>query len=88
MKNNTVQWLLRVPGRKKGYIAVLTVIQMTVSMSGVLYALLLRKIVNSAVDRDLGTFKHYVVLIIALIAAQIALNAVIRWLAELSRATF
>ena len=88
MKNNTVQWLLRVPGRKKGYIAVLTVIQMTVSMSGVIYALLLRKIVNSAVGRDLEAFRHYVVLIIALIAVQISLNAVIRWLSELSRSTF
>ena len=87
MKNNTLQWLWRVPGRKKGLIAALIAVQAVTGGTGVLYALLLRNIVNSAVAHEGWTFRHSVLLMIGLIAVQLSLSAFIHWLNELSRAT-
>lgn len=47
-KGNAVKWLYAVPGRKKWYIAALMLVQSLGGASGVLYALLLRNIVDSA----------------------------------------
>ncbi len=44
MKHNAVNWLWRVTGRKKWYIAVLMIVQAVHGASGVLYALLLRNL--------------------------------------------
>ena len=87
MKDKTVQWLWQVPGRKKGYIAALTAIQILLGGYGVVYALLLRNIVNSAVSHDSRAFWHFVVFIVLLVLGQIALHAVVRWLNELSKST-
>lgn len=87
MNHKTLRWLWRVPGRKKGTIAALTLVQMLVGGVGVLYALLLRNIVNSAVAHDSAAFWHFVLLMVALIAALLSLSALIRWLSELSKAT-
>lgn len=56
--------------------------------SGVLYALFLRNIVDSATDHDRPLFWRNVVFTVLLVAAQIGIRAVIRWLNELSKATF
>lgn len=88
MKNNTVKWLYAVPEKKKLYILALTVVQALQGASGVLYALFLRGIVDSAVAGDSGGFWLNAVFIIALVLAQLSLSAIIRWLSELSRATF
>ena len=63
----------------------LTLIQGVSGGLGVLYALLLRNIVDSAVAHDSGVFRHNVILIIALVVLQISLSAVVRWLNELAR---
>ena len=84
--NNAAGWLWRVTGKKKGYILFLTLVQAVSGGLGVLYALLMRNIVDSAVGHDAAAFWRYVMLIIALVAAQISLSAIIRWLQELARA--
>ena len=84
--DSAVQWLWRVTGRKKGYVLALTLIQGVSGGLGVLYALLLRNIVDSAVGRDSGAFWHNVVMIIELVALQISLSAIVRWLQELATA--
>ncbi len=56
--------------------------------SGVLYALLLRNIVDNATVHDKAGFWHYVVLTVLLVLSQIGMRAVIRWLNEFSRSTF
>ncbi|WP_295129070.1 ABC transporter ATP-binding protein [Ruminococcus sp.] len=86
--NKTIKWLSDVPGRKKGYIAALMLVQALNGASGVLYALFLRNIVDSAVSHDSTKFWIDVILIVLLVSAQIAMRAVIRWLNELSRAEF
>ncbi len=88
MKNNAVRWLYKVPGSKKAYIVLLTVVQCLYGASGVLYALFLRGIVDSAVGKDLDAFIYNTICIVLLVLTQLTLNAVIRWLSELSRATF
>ena len=88
MKNSTVKWLYAVPENKELYILALTVVQALQGASGVLYALFLRGIVDSSVAGDSGGFWLNAVFIIALVLAQLSLAAIIRWLSELSRATF
>ncbi|MBR1814966.1 MAG: ABC transporter ATP-binding protein [Lachnospiraceae bacterium] len=83
--NKTITWLWRVTGRKKGYIAALTLIQGLSGVIGVVYALLLRSIVDSAVGKNAAAFRHYVLLIILLVLVQLAVSAVIRWLNELAK---
>ena len=85
-QDSAVRWLWRGTGKNKNYVLVLILIQGVSGGLGVLYALLLRNIVDSAVGQDSGGFWHYVLLIIALVLLQISLAAVIRWLQELAKA--
>ena len=87
MKKNTVNWLYTVPERKKLYVLALTFLQGINGASGVLYAIFLRGIVDSAVERDSGAFVLNAALMIGLILVQLTLGAVIRRISELSRAS-
>ena len=88
MKNNATKWLYSVPKGKKLYIFALMMIQGLHGASGVLYALLLRNIVDCAAAHDRDGFLRYVISTIILVAVQISLRAMVRWLTELSKATF
>lgn len=85
ISGDTLAWLWRVTGNKKAYILVLTITQAVQGGIGVLYALLLRAIVDSAVAKDVDGFVRNVLLIIGLVAVRILIAAVIRWLTELSK---
>ena len=87
-KNNAVKWLYAVPKKKKWYIAALMLVQALHGASGVLYALFLRNIVDSAVSHNNTRFWTQVAFIIILVISQIAMRAIIRWLNELSKSTF
>lgn len=87
MKKNAVKWLWSVTESKKWNILWLIIVQSLNGASGVIYALLLRNIVDSAVDKDRDGFIKYVLMIMLLLLAQIALRAIIRWLEELSKAS-
>ena len=88
MKNTALRWLWDVPGKKKLNILALTLVQALHGFSGVLYALLLREIVDAAAGHDSALFKRFLTLLICLVLVQLALRAVIRWLTELSKSTF
>lgn len=88
MRDSAVKWLYAVPGKKKLYILALTLVQAVLGASGVLYALLLRGVVDAAVDKDTDGFWRFLIYTILLLAAQLGLRAFIRWLTELSRASF
>ena len=88
MKDNALRWLLAVPGGKKWDIAALAVLQGLYGASGVLYALLLKRIVDAATGMDRSGFWRSLLLTVLLVAAQLALHAVVRWLSELCRANF
>lgn len=84
--NNTLHWLYKVPGRKKYYVMALTALQALTGFTGVLFALLLRNIVDSAVGHDEELLRYNIALIICLSLFQILVSAVIRWLKELAKA--
>ena len=88
MKKNAIRWLYDVPGQKKLYILALTALQALLGASGVLYALLLRNIVDSAAAHNARGFWHFVVLALLLVTSQVGLTTLIRWLNELSKSTF
>lgn len=88
MKTNaTLLWLWKVPGRKKWYIFALILIQACIGFFGVLFSLLLRSVVDSAVNHQSQEFWHFVIWIICLILVQIGFGALNRWLQELSKTT-
>ncbi len=87
MKGNAVKWLYNVTGKKKWNILWLMIVEALQGASGVLYALLLRNIVDSAVDGNRNGFLFYVIMIILLVLAQVAMRAPVRWLEELSRSS-
>ncbi|MBQ8922069.1 MAG: ABC transporter ATP-binding protein [Oscillospiraceae bacterium] len=86
--NHTIRWLYAVPKRKKLYILALILLQALQGGSGVLYALLLRNIVDHATEHDTDGFRRFVILTILLVLAQLALRAMIRWLNERAKASF
>lgn len=88
MKQSACRWLYTVPGNRKWYIVALTLVQALLGGSGVLYALLLRGVVDAAVGGSRTAFWQNLILIIVLAAGQLLLRAVVRWLTELTKSTF
>ena len=85
---DTLNWLYKIPGKKKWIVAVLLLLQILNGLTGVATALLLKLVVDSAVRGDAVSFGRAVMLIILLILAVQSLNALIRWLNELGKASF
>lgn len=85
MKTSTVRWLASVAGREKLNIAFLTLLYGAGGVIGVAYALLLRNVVDSAVAHDAAGFWRWLLAVTLLIAVQLAVNALVRWQAELTR---
>ena len=85
MKPKTNRWLLTVPGRKKWYIVLLTVLQGINGGIGVWYALLLRGVVDHAVAGDAQGFRRYALYMALLVAGQLLLHAVMRRAEESAR---
>ena len=86
MKDNALRWLYAVSGKQKRYIILLTLLQAMHGASGVLYALLLRSIVDAAVGRDIMTFWRCAAYTAGLVVLQLALRALIRHFTELGKA--
>ncbi|MBR0186507.1 MAG: ABC transporter ATP-binding protein, partial [Synergistaceae bacterium] len=84
--SGVTRWLYTVPEKKKYYILALTLIQAFAGSLGVIYALLFRNGIDSAVRKDAKTFHHYISLIIILVLVQISVSMIIRWLHELAAA--
>lgn len=84
MKHNVLRWLWRVTGKQKIYVALLMLAHGLIGASGVLYALLLRNIVDCAAAGDSAGFVRQTVYTVLLVTGQIALNAAARRLEEMS----
>ena len=87
MKQGAIKWLWQVTGKKKYYVAVLILFQALLGASGVMYALLLRNIVDSAVNGDYAIFFRYCIWTVMLVLGQVLLQAVIRFFGEQSRSS-
>ena len=77
---NALRWIWSVLDSKKIHILALTLIRGMAGFIGVLYALLLRALVDSAVGKDATSFRRDVVFYIILIIVQLGINALVRWL--------
>ncbi|WP_024856215.1 ABC transporter transmembrane domain-containing protein [Ruminococcus albus] len=88
MNNSAIKWLYAVPKNKKLYILALMLVQAILGACGVMYALLLRNIVDNATAHNKTDFRNYVIITVLLVLAQIGMKAVLRWLNELSKSTF
>lgn len=88
MRNEALSWIYKTQGSKKLYILALTLVQAVNGASGVLYALFLRGIVDSAVAGSKDGFIRNAIYIVLLIILQLTLNAIVRYLSELARASF
>lgn len=87
-KQSALKWLWKITGIKKIYVAFLIIIQIVLGINSVIYAVLLRNIIDSAVAKSMFDFKLYMVEIILLVLLNLALRAVLRFLEEYSRSTF
>lgn len=85
MKNNTLKWISNVVGKKKINILFLALVQGVLGASGVIYALLLRNGIDYASQKEKMNFFLTLGLILGLVAMQIFLRGVVRWLEEYSR---
>ncbi len=85
MKQKTRRWLFSVPGRKKWYIVLLTVLHAVYGGIGVWYALLLRGVVDHAAAGDAPGFWRYALYMALLVGLQLLLHAVMRRAEEAAR---
>ena len=85
---STLKWLYIISGKKKGYVLALTLIQAVTGGAGVLYALLLRNIVDSAVARNLIFFRQNVISLLILVVILLGVGVIVRWLSEQARTDF
>lgn len=80
--SDEVKWLYKIINKKKRYVGVLIFIQTLLSVCGVIYALLLRNVIDEATLQNTKGFFFYLAMIIGLVCFQIALRAVDRYLEE------
>ncbi|MBP3729651.1 MAG: ABC transporter ATP-binding protein [Lachnospiraceae bacterium] len=85
-EKNTLAWLYRVPGRKRGYVLILALLEALQGGSGVLYALFLREMVDGAVRGEREAFLRGALALAGLMMVQLLLNALLRHCYERSRA--
>ena len=81
----TQKWLIAVTGKKKYYVVALILVQAAVGSVGVFFALLLRNIIDSAVNNNIKSFWTYVTSIVFLVLLQVFMQAIIRFLRELAK---
>lgn len=83
--NKTHKWLFSVASKRKWYILILVLLHAIGGGTGVLYALFMRNVVDSAVNKDTTGFFTNAAMIVGLVLFQITINALGRWLKELTR---
>ena len=76
-----LKWILKVTNKKR-YVGVMVFIQALLSVSGVVYALLLRRVIDAAVSGNKEGFINAFGLVVGLVVTQILLRAWNRYLEE------
>lgn len=87
MKYSLWKWLWHVTGKQKIYIALLLVIQAILGSSSVVFALLLRSVIDAAAAGNRKAFFAAMGLLTGLVILQILLRAVLRRLEESARSS-
>ena len=83
---NVASWIVSAAARGKWPVVFLTLVQTGLSLFGVYQALTLKNLIDGAADKDRQAFLHYAVVLVLVVAAQLALRALSRFLREYSNA--
>ena len=83
-----LRYISEVAGRSKLYIVLLLLVQIALGISSIFYALLLRGIIDAAVACNKDGLLRKILFFAFLVAGQITLRAVERFLEEFSKATY
>ena len=86
-QKNTLQWLSIVTGKAKLLVGVLVAVQAVLSVSSIVFAFVLRRIINMAVDGVQGGFWASLALLVGILLGQIMLSAAGRFLSEYTSST-
>ncbi len=88
MKNKSaIKWLISALKRETHGIILLTLLNSMISASAVMFALDMRKIIDSAVSHNKTNFKLYTIILGAIIIFQILVRAVCRRMDEKSKSS-
>ena len=87
ISRNTLNWIYKVSVKQKWYVVALSAVQTISGLSGVVYALFLRYIIDSAVAGDKKGFLIHAILFGAITIIQIVLNLISSHLTEISRSS-
>ena len=82
----TLRWIWDVSGKAKRNMFLLVAVKILHSLTGVLYALLLQQVVDSATGQGEGSLWHSLLYFAGLILLTIGLQAVVRYLSEKTKA--
>ena len=85
-RKTTLRWLSAIAGPDRIWIAALALVQAILGGTNVLYAFLLRSLIDEAVAGDHAGLIHSALLLIGLVLGQLLLRAFIRFLREYSAA--
>ena len=83
----TILWISHVVGKAKLNIAILLVIRAVGSLCGVLYAVIVRELINAAVDGRKDAFFTAVFYFVGLVVLQLTLSAIGRFLGAYTQST-
>ena len=67
----TLKWIVKALNKRKWMIGLLTVIQSIMAISGIVFALLMRSVIDNAVSKDYTAFWRAVIALALLICLQI-----------------
>ena len=87
MGNKTLKWLYKVPGKHRAWVILLSIMHVVLGAFGVLYALLLKAIVDHAVAGERTLFFRCCVFFLLLELGRIVLVSINRRCTELAKAT-
>ncbi len=80
--NHTLKWISAVAGKNKIMILALLIIQAVLGIAGVLYALILRKMIDAAVAADMNGFAHWIFVFVGIAVMQLIVRALGRFAEE------
>ncbi len=79
---NTLKWIIKALNKRKWMVGILTAVQSVMAISGIVFALLMRSVIDHAVSKEYEEFWHSVVALAVLICLQLLLRFVNRFLEE------
>lgn len=86
-QKNTLQWISIAAGKARLLVGVLVAVQAVLSVSGIAFAFVLRRIINMAVDGAWGSFWAALAALVGILLGQIILSAAGRFLNEYTSST-